>query len=123
MPNPCINDGFCAEDKANEKGYMCICKQGFTGNRCHSKCGGDPTYLRAILNWKHAAQSDPVESSENAFGSRGITIGGERVFAFLLACVKGSPLTHVKISQLVASLQTSRQQVVFAWLVTSCQQV
>ena len=31
--------------------------------------------------------------------------------------------THVKISQLVASLQTSRQQVVFAWLVTSCQQL
>ena len=30
--------------------------------------------------------------------------------------------THVKISQLVASLQTSRQQVVFARLVTSCQQ-
>ena len=32
-------------------------------------------------------------------------------------------LTHVKISQLVASLQTSRQQVVLARLVTSCQQV
>ena len=31
--------------------------------------------------------------------------------------------THVKISQLVASPKTSRQQVVFAWLVTSCQQV
>ena len=31
--------------------------------------------------------------------------------------------THVKISQLVASLETSRQQVVFARLVTSCQQV
>ena len=31
--------------------------------------------------------------------------------------------THVKISQLVASLQTSRQQIVFARLVTSCQQV
>ena len=31
--------------------------------------------------------------------------------------------THVKISKLVASLQTSRQQVVFARLVTSCQQV
>ena len=31
--------------------------------------------------------------------------------------------THLKISQLVASLQTSRQQVVFARLVTSCQQV
>ena len=31
--------------------------------------------------------------------------------------------THVKISQPVASLQTSRQQVVFARLVTSCQQV
>ena len=31
--------------------------------------------------------------------------------------------THVKISQLLASLQTSRQQVVFARLVTSCQQV
>ena len=31
--------------------------------------------------------------------------------------------TQIKISQLVASLQTSRQQVVFARLVTSCQQV
>ena len=31
--------------------------------------------------------------------------------------------THVKISQLVASLQTSRQQAEFARLVTSCQQV
>ena len=31
--------------------------------------------------------------------------------------------THVKISQLVASPKTSRQQVVFARLVTSCQQV
>ena len=31
--------------------------------------------------------------------------------------------THVKISQLVASLQTSCQQVVFARLVTSCEQV
>ncbi len=37
MPNPCINDGFCAEDKANEKGYLCICKQGFAGNQCQSK--------------------------------------------------------------------------------------
>ena len=35
-----------------------------------------------------------------------------------LACI-----THVKISQLVASPQTSCQQVVFARLVTSCQQV
>ena len=33
------------------------------------------------------------------------------------------PDTHIKISQLVASLQTSRQQVVFARLVTSCEQV
>ena len=32
-------------------------------------------------------------------------------------------LTHVKISQLVPSLQTSRQQVVFARLLTSCEQV
>ena len=32
-------------------------------------------------------------------------------------------LTHVKISHLVASLPTSRQQVVFALLVPSCQQV
>ena len=31
--------------------------------------------------------------------------------------------TYVKISQLVASLQTSRQQVVFARLVATCQQV
>jgi hypothetical protein len=33
------------------------------------------------------------------------------------------PATHVKISHLVTSLPTSRQQVVFALLVTSCQQV
>ena len=32
-------------------------------------------------------------------------------------------ITHVKISQLVASLQTRRHQVVFAWLVPVCQQV
>ena len=32
-------------------------------------------------------------------------------------------ITHVKISQLVASLQASHQQFVFARLVTSCQQV
>ena len=31
--------------------------------------------------------------------------------------------THVKISQFVAGLQTSRQQVVFTRLVPSCQQV
>ena len=40
----------------------------------------------------------------------------------VFGCVTGSG-THVKISQLAASLQTSRQQVVFARLVTSCQQV
>jgi hypothetical protein len=34
-----------------------------------------------------------------------------------------TPCTHVKISHLVASLLTSRQQVVFALLVSSCQQV
>ena len=33
------------------------------------------------------------------------------------------PATHVKISHLVTSLPTSRQQVVFALLVPSCQQV
>ena len=33
------------------------------------------------------------------------------------------PASHVKISQLVASLYTSRQQVVFALLVPSCHQV
>ena len=33
------------------------------------------------------------------------------------------PFPFLKISELVASLQTSRQQVVFARLVTSCQQV
>ena len=43
------------------------------------------------------------------------------VFTYCFPPVLAS--THVKISQLVASLQTSRQQVVFARLVTSCQQV
>ena len=39
------------------------------------------------------------------------------------SCVCTACLYTHKISQLVASLQTSRQQVVFARLVTSCQQV
>lgn len=76
MPNPCINDGFCAEDKANEKGYMCICKQGFTGNRCHSKFrrGGNLTYLNltAMLNWEYAAQSDPAVAKRYFKGERGL---------------------------------------------------
>ena len=37
-----------------------------------------------------------------------------------IVCCRILP-THGKISQLVASLQTNRQQVVFARLVTSCQ--
>ena len=47
-------------------------------------------------------------------------IRGGRAYVSLLSECKP---THVKISQLVASLQTSCQQVVFARLVTSCQQV
>ena len=35
----------------------------------------------------------------------------------------GALITHAKISHLATSLSTSRQQVVFALLVTSCQQV
>jgi hypothetical protein len=38
-------------------------------------------------------------------------------------CRKYNPISHGKISHLVASLPTSRQQVVFALLVPSCQQV
>ena len=38
-------------------------------------------------------------------------------------CSLFMPFTHAKISHLVASLPTSRQQVVFALLVPSCQQV
>ena len=46
-----------------------------------------------------------------------------RAFAQIIEFSFTTSGTHVKISQLVASLQTSRQQVVFAQLVTSCQQV
>ena len=43
---------------------------------------------------------------------------------YLLSDKTYSTTIHVKISQLLSSnLQTSRQQVVFARLVTSCQQV
>ena len=42
---------------------------------------------------------------------------------FPLSVLAQTWITHVKISQLVASLQTSCEQVVFALLVTSCQQV
>ena len=38
-------------------------------------------------------------------------------------CKRKLRTTHVKISQLVASLQASREQVMFARLVKSCQQV
>ena len=41
----------------------------------------------------------------------------------IMLCVRFVWGTHVKISQLVTSLQTSCQQAVFALLVPSCQQV
>ena len=48
-------------------------------------------------------------------------------FTFVSVCVclsvRETLVTRVKISHLVASLPTSRQQVVFALLVPSCQQV
>ena len=46
-----------------------------------------------------------------------------RVYHEKCGIIKQKRNTHVKISQLVASLQTSRQQVVFARLVTCCQQL
>ena len=49
--------------------------------------------------------------------------GGNRTYDLWNISTPRRSGTHVKISQLVASLQTSRQQVVFARLVTSCQQV
>jgi hypothetical protein len=46
------------------------------------------------------------------------------IFFFWCISITGSWLdgTHAKISHLVTSLPTSRQQVVFALLVPSCQQ-
>ena len=44
-------------------------------------------------------------------------------FPGLLQLVNKMQHTHVKISQLVTSVQTRRQQDVFALLVPSCQQV
>ena len=48
----------------------------------------------------------------------------KKIFVTLLLIIQ-PPMSYfyVKISQLVASLKTSRQLVVFARLVTSCQQV
>lgn len=36
FPNPCKNEGLCAEVK-NKEGYMCVCKEGFVGTNCESK--------------------------------------------------------------------------------------
>lgn len=36
FPNPCKNEGLCAEVK-NREGYMCVCKEGFVGTNCESK--------------------------------------------------------------------------------------
>ena len=60
----------------------------------------------------------PVKKTYDSFTTR------NNINKFLMFNFEAHLLaTHVKISQLVASLQTSCQQVVFALLVTSCQQV
>jgi leucine-rich repeat kinase 2 len=52
-----------------------------------------------------------------------ISLTGEhRCYMWLLLCPWGAH-THAKISHRIASLPTSRQQIVFALLVSSCQQV
>ena len=55
--------------------------------------------------------------------SRGHEIYSKNRFPVRTNTHTSSMRTHVKISHLVASLPTSRQQVVFAILVPSCQQV
>ena len=56
-------------------------------------------------------------------GSGGDGDSDNHLVLFNMFCKHVLLATHVKISQLVASVQTSRQQVVFARLFTSCQQV
>ena len=59
------------------------------------------------------------EISDTAFGDAAIKVRS-------LSCLidtNGSTYTHVKISQLVASLLTSCQQLVFSMVVPSCRQV
>jgi hypothetical protein len=61
----------------------------------------------------------------NASGGK-ITVGGKvnDIFKLTLFILDSSvSSTHAKISHLLTSLSTSRQQDVFALLVTSCQQV
>jgi hypothetical protein len=62
-------------------------------------------------------QSSEDESYENFISRARVTASSRRLSSTL------SWAAHVKISHLVTSLSTSRQQVVFALLVTSCQQV
>ena len=41
-PFPC-NNGTCKDDKDNEKGYKCDCKDGFTGDKCEKAATGNTT--------------------------------------------------------------------------------
>ena len=88
---------------------------------CHFKYLTMPcSNIRVLSNWTmlRSINFHSVQYSERA----------EFCDRFLLMCAQSATSneirsTHVKISQLVTSLQTSRQQVVFAPLVTTCQQV
>ena len=62
------------------------------------------------------------ETCANEYWILGVSSVVTRAISKCVTCRKLHG-THVKMSQLVASLQTSRQQVMFARLVASCQQV
>jgi hypothetical protein len=67
--------------------------------------------------WQIELQDDNKSVELNNFCSK---LSTSRCVLYL---IKHSCTTHAKFSHLVASLPTSRQQVVFALLVTNCQQV
>jgi hypothetical protein len=93
------------------------CNKSVELNNLVASC--QPAVDNLSTSWEQAVRTHPVDKllEQHCYKSAAGLLQLVRFY------VCNRQTTHVKISHLVASLPTNRQQVVFALLVPSCQQV